>query len=464
MFPELVSGYPSRRDLLKTLSCGFGYAALVGLTTEAAAAESRGGNPLSPRQPHFAPRARRVIFLCMRGGPSHVDTFDHKPQLTVDSGQPAPDKKGRKLMGSPWKFSEHGESGLPISELFPQVARHADDLCILNGMQTDVFNHGPAKIFVNTGSPQTGRPSMGSWLTYGIGNEADDLPGFVVLQSGPRGPRNGAQLWSSGFLPTTYQGVALRKGTSPILNLKSPAGIGKQGQAEFVSAIRDMNELRFAQARDPEILTRIASYEMAYRMQISAPELMDISNETQATLDAYAVTLGQASFAANCLLARRLVERGVRFVQLYHTNWDHHGGTEDINTDLPIRCQQIDQPIAALVTDLKQRGMLDETLVVWGGEFGRTPMGEVRDTVGRDHHIEAYTMWMAGAGIRPGMTYGSSDELAMGVAEGAVHVHDMQATILHSLGLDHTKLVYRHQGREFRLTDVFGRVVEEILL
>ena len=432
-------------------------------------------NPFAPKPPGYAGQAKAVIFLFMAGGPSQLETFSHKPKLIeLDGAVPPPSmfegkrfaflKGDEKILGPLRKFSQHGQSGAWLSDLLPHHRRIVDDICILNGMRTDVFNHGPAKIFVNTGSPQTGRPSMGSWLTYGIGSEADDLPGFVVLQSGPRGPRNGAQLWSSGFLPTTYQGVALRKGAAPILNLDSPAGIGSEGQAEFVSALRDLNEIRFAQVRDPEIYTRIAAYEMACRMQISAPELMDIGSETQSTLDSYAIELGKPSFAANCLLARRLVERGVRFVQLYHTNWDHHGGAEDIHNDLPIRCQQIDQPVTALITDLKQRGMLDETLVVWGGEFGRTPMGEVRASVGRDHHIEAYTMWMAGGGVRPGMTYGQSDELGMGVVEGAVHVHDLQATILHCLGLDHTKLTYRHQGREFRLTDVHGRVVDEVLL
>ena len=286
----------------------------------------------------------------------------------------------------------------------------------------------------------------------------------MVLQSGPRGPRNGPQLWSSGFLPTTYQGVAFRRGDAPILNLQNPPGIGRKGQSQFVSALRDLNELRFDAVADPEIRTRIAAYEMAYRMQASAPELMDIGSESQTTLDAYAIDAGKPSFAANCLLARRLVERGVRFIQLYHSKWDHHGGGEDINSDLPVRCRQIDQPIAALISDLKQRGMLDETLVVWGGEFGRTPMGEERKTIGRDHHIEAYSMWMAGGGVRGGMTFGNSDELGMGIEEDPVHVHDLQATMLHCLGMDHTKLTYRYQGREFRLTDVHGRIVDEILV
>ena len=431
--------------------------------------------PSAARPAHESSRAKAVIFLHMAGGPSQLETFSYKPKLAEFDGAVPPAgllagkrfaflKGTERLLGPRRRFLRHGQCGAWLSDLLPQHGRIVDDICILNGMQTDVFNHGPAKIFLTTGSPLTGRPSMGAWVTYGIGSDADDLPGFVVLQSGPRGPRNGAQLWTSGFLPTTYQGVAFRKGDAPILNLKSPAGIADQGQAEFVAALRDLNELRFDAVGDPEIQTRIAAYEMAYRMQSSAPELMNIGGETQATLDAYAIEAGRPSFGANCLVARRLVERGVRFVQLYHTNWDHHGGRADINTDLPLRCRQIDQPVAALITDLKQRGMLDETLVVWGGEFGRTPMGEERRTVGRDHHIEAYSMWMAGGGVRGGMTWGTTDELGMGVEQGAVHVHDLQATILHCLGMDHTRLTYHYQGREFRLTDVHGRIVHEVLV
>ena len=465
----------TRRYFFSQCGIGLGAMALSALSLRESAGTSPATvNPLAEKPGHYPGRAKSVIFLFMAGGPSQLEMFSHKPKLAeLDGESPPPHilegkrfaflKGEEKMLGPQRKFSRHGESDTWLSDLLPHHRQIVDDICILQGVQTDVFNHGPAKIFLNTGSPQMGRPSMGSWLTYGIGSTANNLPGFVVLQSGPRGPRNGTQLWSSGFLPTTYQGVAFRKGKTPILNLEPPVGIGRDAQGQFISALHDMNAMHFDRVGDAEILTRIAAYEMAYRMQTSAPELMNIENETQATLDAYTVEKAKPSFGANCLLARRLVERGVRFVQLYHTTWDHHGGDEDINTDLPIRCQQIDQPIAALIKDLKQRGLLDQTLVVWGGEFGRTPMGEVRDTIGRDHHIEAYTMWMAGAGIRPGMTYGRTDELGMGVEEGAVHVHDLQATILHCLGLDHTKLTYRFQGREFRLTDVHGRVVDEVL-
>lgn len=466
----------TRRQFFSRSGVGLGAMALSSLSQRGAQAEDdkRETHPLSVRPSHYRGNAKAVIFLHMAGGPTQLETFSYKPKLGELDGAPPPPSmlagkrfaflKGKeKLLGPRRKFAQYGEAGTWLSDLLPHHRRIVDDLCVLNGMKTDVFNHGPAKIFLHTGSPQMGRPSDGAWVTYGIGSEADDLPGFVVLQSGPRGPRNGAQLWSSGFLPTTYQGVAFRKGEAPILNLQPPAGIAGASQREFVAAVRDLNELRLARVGDPEIRTRIAAYEMAYRMQSSAPELMDVKRETQETLKAYGVEPGKASFGANCLLARRLVERGVRYVQLYHTNWDHHGGGEDINTDLPVRCRQVDQPIAALIEDLKQRGLLDQTVVVWGGEFGRTPMGEERKTVGRDHHIEAYSMWMAGGGIRGGMTYGKSDELGMGVDDEVVHVHDLQATLLHCLGLDHTRLTVRFQGREFRLTDVHGRVVNEIL-
>jgi hypothetical protein len=465
----------TRRHFFAQCRVGLGSIALASLTGDMSRAGlPRRTDPLTPKPPHHAARAKFVIFLFMAGGPSQLELFDHKPKLRELDGQAPPPsllegrrfaflKGNEKLLGPRRTLRQCGASGAWLADVLPHHRTIVDELCIINSMRTDVFNHGPAKMFLNSGSPQMGRPAMGAWLTYGIGSEADDLPGFVVLQSGPRGPRNGAQLWSSGFLPTTFQGVAFHKGDVPILNIRSPEGIDHARQGQFVAAVRDMNHLRLQAVGDPEIATRIASYEMAFRMQASAPELMDIESESPATHAMYGVTPGETSFANNCLLARRLVQRGVRFVQLYHTNWDHHGGGEDIDADLPLRCQQIDQPIAALITDLKQHGMLDETLVVWGGEFGRTPMGEQRATVGRDHHIAAYTMWLAGGGIKPGIVYGKTDELCMGVVENPVHVHDLQATILHCLGIDHERLTYRFQGREFRLTDVHGRVVQEIV-
>jgi hypothetical protein len=368
------------------------------------------------------------------------------------------------LLASERSFARYGECGQELSDLLPHHRKIVDQVCWLHGLTTDVFNHGPAKLFVNTGSPQPGRASMGSWATYGLGSESQDLPGFVVLQSGPRGPRGGSSLWSSGFLPTTYQGVPFRSGPEPILNLASPAGIDRGRERQFVDAVGDLNRHRLDVVGDPEIATRIAAYEMAYRMQASAPELMDIGDEPQSIRDLYGAEAGKPSFASNCLLARRLVERGVRFVQLYHTNWDHHGGpTENLQQHLPPICREVDQPSAALVLDLKQRGLLDDTLVIWGGEFGRTPMGEVRQTTGRDHHIDGYSMWLAGGGVKPGFIFGQTDELGLGVAENQRHVHDLQATILHLLGLDHLRLTFRFQGRDFRLTDVAGEVVHEIL-
>jgi hypothetical protein len=432
-------------------------------------------NPLAPQEPHFPARAKQVIFLFMAGGPSHLELFDYKPKLQEMDGQIIPDsyvknkrfaflKKDAKLLGTRRKFRKWGECGAEISELLPNIASIADDIAIIRTMKTEVFNHGPAKLFTNTGFQRFGRPSMGAWVTYGIGTESDNLPGFVVLNSGPRGPRGGTALWGSGFLPTTYQGVPFLNGADPILNLNNPSGISHGSQGDFVAAVNDLNKARLEQVGDPEIATRIATYEMAYRMQSSAPELMDLSGETKETLDAYAVDPAKPSFARNCLLARRLIEKGTRFVQLYHTDWDHHGnpGT-NLGQPLDDRCGEVDQPVAALVKDLKQRGLLKDTLVIWGGEFGRTPQGEPRDTLGRDHHIETYSLWLAGGGVKGGVTIGKSDELGYYAVEDSVHVHDLQATVLHLLGLDHLKLTYRFQGRDYRLTDVAGHVVEKLL-
>lgn len=465
----------TRRHFFGKCSAGLGSIALASLLNDGRI-YADATNPLAAKKPHFAPKAKRIIYLFMAGGPSQLELFEHKPKLKeLDGKTPSAEmlqgkrfaflKGNEKLLGPTRSFGTYGQSGMTVSDLLPRHREIVDDLCFIRTMQTDVFNHGPAKIFMNTGSGQTGRPSMGSWLGYGIGSESDSLPGFVVLQSGPRGPRNGSQLWSSGFLPSTYQGVPFRKGATPILNLTTPDGIGgRDGQSEFVDAVSDLNSMRQQSVGDPEIQTRIAAYEMAFRMQSSAPELMDISGETQETLDLYGVQPGKPSYASNCLLARRLIERDVRFVQLYHTNWDHHGGGgENILTDLPKRTEEIDQGTTALILDLKRRGLLDDTLVIWGGEFGRTPMGEVRQSVGRDHHIDAFTIWMAGAGIKPGMQYGTTDELGFAPTENGVHVHDLHATILHLMGIDHERLTYRFMGRDFRLTDVHGNVLTDIL-
>jgi hypothetical protein len=425
---------------------------------------------------HHDPKAKAVIFLFMAGGPSQFELFTPKPALQELHGQVIPPsyvegkrfafiKQDAKLLGTVRKFAKYGQAGADVSELLPCFSQIVDDVTIVRSMKTDVFNHGPAKLFVNTGSPQfMGRPSMGAWVTYGIGSESQNLPGFVVLQSGPRGPRGGAPLWASGFLPTGYQGVPLRAGKEPILNLANPPGIDEHRQQDFVTAVNDLNRLRLDEQGDPEIATRIAQYEMAYRMQSSAPELMDLSGETEATLEMYGATPGKPSYANNCLLARRLIERGVRFVQLYHTDWDHHGnpGTE-LGKSLDERCMEVDRPSAALVQDLKQRGLLDQTIVVWGGEFGRTPQGEPRDLMGRDHHIEGYTMWLAGGGFKAGASIGQTDEIGYYAVEDVVHVHDLQATILHQLGIDHLQLVYKFQGRKYRLTDVHGEVATKLL-
>ncbi|MFT7631469.1 MAG: hypothetical protein ACI87E_002507 [Mariniblastus sp.] len=466
----------TRRHFFGKCSAGIGSIALASLLNDGKIFAADKSNPLAAKDPHFAPKAKRIIYLFMAGGPSQLELFDHKPKLKeFDGKEPTAEmlkgkrfaflKGNEKLLGPTRSFGTYGQSGMTVSDLLPEHRKIVDELCFIRTMQTDVFNHGPAKIFMNTGSGQTGRPSMGSWLSYGIGSESDSLPGFVVLQSGPRGPRNGSQLWSSGFLPSTYQGVPFRKGATPILNLQTPQGVGgPEGQREFVDAVSDLNGLRLQSVGDPEIKTRIAAYEMAYRMQSSAPELMDVSSETQETLDLYGVEPGKPSYAANCLLARRLIERDVRFVQLYHTNWDHHGGGgENILTDLPKRAEEIDRGTTALILDLKRRGLLEDTLVIWGGEFGRTPMGEVRQTVGRDHHIEAFTIWMAGAGVKAGMQYGQTDELGFAPTENAVHVHDLHATILHLMGINHERLTYRFMGRDFRLTDVHGKIIKDIL-
>ena len=466
----------TRRHFFRDCAVGVGSMALASLLR--ADSPSPIG-PLTPKPGHHPARAKSVIYLFMAGGPSQLELFDHKPKLDALHGKPIPDEfiKGKrfafmdtfaketpKLLATRRKFAQHGKSGAWVSDCLPHFAGVVDDVAIVRSMATNVFNHAPAKIFLNTGAPQAGRPSIGAWVTYGIGSESKDLPGYVVLQSGPRGPRGGAPIWGSGFLPTSYQGVPFRSGGEPILNLSNPKGISADRQRDALDAIKELNETRLADVGDPEIATRVASYEMAFRMQTSAPELIDLAKEDRKTLELYGVEPGKPSFAANCLLARRLVERGVRFVQLFHTDWDHHGtAAENLTTGLDRVCKEVDRPCAALIRDLKQRGLLEDTLVVWGGEFGRTPMGEVRDSVGRNHHIEGYTMWLAGGGIKPGLNLGATDELGYAAVEDRVHVHDLQATILHLLGLDHTKLTFKFQGRDFRLTDVHGEVVAKLL-
>lgn len=467
----------TRRHFLRDCRVGLGALALHELAGTATAESPVESDPLRARGGHFPGRAKAVIYLFQAGGPSQFELFSFKPRLRELDGQPAPDSffpkeknfafigKGAKLLGTRRRFSRHGECGMELSELLPHTASLADDICWIRSLRTDVFNHGPAKLFMNTGFQAPGRPSMGSWVTYGLGSESRNLPGFVVLQSGPRGPRAGNALWSSGFLPTVHQGVPFRGVGDPILNLRNPDGIDAGAQRQFVNVVGDLNRMRYDETGDPEIRTRISAYEMAYRMQTSAPELMDLSGESRHTLESYGAEPGKNSFANNCLLARRLVERGVRFVQLYHTDWDDHGGpNENLGEPLDRRCREVDRPSAALVRDLRERGLLDDTIVIWGGEFGRTPMGEVREGIpGRDHHIDAFTLWVAGGGFRGGHIHGRTDELGFHVTEDLVHVHDFHATLLHQLGFNHEHLTYRFQGRDFRLTDVHGHVVSDLL-
>jgi hypothetical protein len=427
-------------------------------------------NPLAPKPPHFEPKAKRVIFLFMAGAPSHLELFDNKPELAKWNGKlpPADLLKGYRaafinpsstLLGPKFKFGKHGKSGAELSELLPYLSEVVDDIAIVKSMHTDAFNHAPGQIFMNTGSQQFGRPSMGAWVTYGLGSESTDLPGYVVFSSGSKGTSGGASNWGSGFLPSDHQGVLFRSSGEPVLYLSNPKGIDQQMQRDSLDAIKQLNQKRLEVAGDPEIATRINSFEMAYRMQSSAPDLMDISKEPKHILDMYGAEPGKSSFANNCLLARRLVERGVRFVQLFHEAWDQHGS---LVAELKKNCRNTDQASAALIKDLKQRDMLKDTLVIWGGEFGRTPMVQGGDD-GRDHHPNCFSMWFAGGGIKPGITLGESDEFGFNAARDPVHVHDLHATLLHLLGFDHTKLTYRFQGRDFRLTDVSGELVQKLL-
>jgi hypothetical protein len=465
--PKLVT----RRWFFQQCGVGLGAIALADLLAGTGAAADARTDPLAPKPPHYAPKAKRVVFLFMAGAPSHLELFDHKPQLAKFDGTLPPAKllegyraafinPNSKLLGPKFKFAKHGKSGAELSELLPHLAGVVDDIAIVKGMATDAFNHAPGQIMMSTGSQQFGRPSMGSWVTYGLGSESRDLPGFVVLNSGTKGPSGGNSNWGSGFLPTAYQGVQFRGSGEPVLYLSNPRGVDGGVQKDSLDTINRLNRLRLDAVGDPEIATRINSFEMAYRMQASAPELMDVSKEPRPVLDMYGAEPGKPSFANNCLLARRLLERGVRFVQLFHEAWDQHG---NLKKDLAKNCKDTDRAAAALVRDLKQRGLLDDTLVIWGGEFGRTPMVQGGGDDGRDHHPNAFTMWLAGGGVKPGLTLGQTDEFGFNVAEDRVHVHDLHATILHLLGFDHTRLTYKFQGRDFRLTDVHGRIVEKLL-
>jgi hypothetical protein len=469
----------TRRWFFKQCGVGLGSIALASLMRDnplsaaiQAVTGNAGGavNPLAPRFPHFAPKAKRVIYMFHAGAPSHIDLYDYKPELAKRNGQlpPADLLKGYRaafinpnsaLLGPKFKFNRYGKSGLEISELMPNIGSIADEICLIRSMQTDAVNHAPGQIMMNTGSQLFGRPSLGAWTVYGLGSESQVLPGYVVLSSA-NGTSGGASNWGPGFLPTVYGGVPFRGSGDPVLYLSNPKGLDGDAQRASLATLRRLNEMQFADNGDPEIAARIQSYEMAYKMQASAPELMDLSQESKATLDLYGVTNpAQPGFARNCLLARRLVERGVRFVQLFHEAWDTHA---DLTNRVRHNCGETDKPAAALVKDLKLRGMLDDTLVIWGGEFGRTPMVQGGND-GRDHHNRGFSIWMAGGGIKPGITYGATDDLGFNAIENPVHVHDLNATILHQLGFDHERLTYRFQGRDFRLTDVHGNVVRNIL-
>jgi hypothetical protein len=491
-----IVGPDTRRAFLTSTAAGLGLAAIADLLQDDALRASddvRGSDaplsPLAPRLPHFAPRAAHCIFINLFGGPSQADLFDPKPLLKERHGQPLPEsftknvrfaflqKETATLLGSPRTFSRHGESGLELSDLLPHLGTCADDLCVIRSMHTDTFAHTPGEIQLSTGVSVLGRPSLGAWTAYGLGSASQDLPGFVVLTAGGRPPEAASANWGSGFLPPSYQGVPFRSQGEPVLNLNSPQGITPETQRLQLDAVRELNQRRFRHMQDPEIAARIAAYEAAFRMQTAAPELIDLSTETRATLDAYGVDRVETeeqlvaakraggkgtmrSFSTNCLLARRLVERGVRFVNLYHGSWDHH---DQLDPQLKYGCEIVDRPIAALLKDLKQRGLLDTTLVVWASEFGRTPLGENRkeykQPTGRDHHPFAFTVWMAGGGVKGGQAIGRTDEFGWGITENPAHVNDFHATLLHLFGLNHLDLTYRFQGRDFRLTDVGGKVI-----
>jgi hypothetical protein len=460
----------TRRWFLQQCAVGLGGLALGNLIGGNASAAITGTNPLASRKPHFAAKAKRVIYLFQAGGPSHLEMFDHKPELAKWDGKLPPPEliKGYRsafitpnstLLGPKFKFARHGQSGAELSEIVPHLAKVADDIAIVKSMHTDAFNHAPAQIMMNTGSQMFGRPSFGSWATYGLGSETQDLPAFVVFSTGGKGTSGGASNWGSGFLPSVYNGTLFRSTGDPVLYLSNPKGMDDEVQRDSLATIKKLNQKKLDSVGDPEIATRINSFEMAYKMQSSAPDLMDLSKEPKHILDLYGVEPGKVNYASACLLARRMIERGVRFVQIFHESWDQHGG---LVGDLKKNCKNTDQASAALVMDLKQRGLLDDTLVIWGGEFGRTPMVQGGND-GRDHHPNCFSMWMAGGGIKPGLTLGESDDFGFNATKDKVHVHDLHATLLQLLGFDHTKLTYRFQGRDFRLTDVHGEVVEKLL-
>ena len=472
----------TRRHFFRDCAMGLGSVALATLLGEDGSAaprplagQEKRPHPLAPKTPPLPAKAKRVIYLFQAGGPSQLELFDNKPGLARYHGQPCPPellrgqtlafiKPDAALYATDFKFARHGQSGAEMSEALIHLPKVADRITIVKSMMTDAINHAPAQMMMQTGSMQFGRPSFGSWVTYGLGTESQDLPAFVVLSSAG-GTSGGASLWGSGFLPTVYQGVPFRRSGDPILSLSSPRGVSRETQRDTLDVLRDLNQHLLDQNGDEEISTRIHAYEMAYRMQESAPELMDLSRESEATLALYGAEPGKNTYANNCLLARRLIERGVRFVQLYHEAWDHHG---QVHRGTKNQCKETDQASTALVMDLHQRGLLDDTIVIWGGEFGRTPMvqGEPdgSNALGRDHHNRAFTMWMAGGGFKPGLTYGQTDEIGFNVVESPVHVHDLHATLLHLLGFDHEKLTVRFQGRDFRLTDVHGVVQTELLV
>lgn len=462
----------TRRAFLGRASMGLGSVALASLLKP----DLLGIQPGVSGFPNAPARVKRVIFLCMAGGPAHLELLDYKPELAKRSGEPMPESftKGQqiaqlqgkelRILGPQHPFKHYGNSGQHMTSLLPHIGSIADDICIVRSMQTEQINHDTAHTFMNTGFRLPGRPSMGSWLLYGLGSESEDLPGFVVLTSegGSQSQPIAARQWNSGFLPSIYQGVKFNSTGDPVNYVRNPAGVSREMQGDLINAVSELNTVQQGWTKDPEIATRISQYELAFRMQMSVPDLVDFSNEPQHVLDMYGTQGGDGTFNANCLLARRMAERGVRFIHLYHRGWDHHN---EIKTLLPKSCGYVDQGTAALVKDLKQRGMFDDTLIVWCGEFGRTPMsqGSNPDLIGRDHHIKGFSMWMAGGGIKGGHSYGATDELGYNAVENVVHVHDLHATMLHLFGIDHTKLNYRFQGRDFRLTDVHGKVVRDLL-